>query len=248
MSNHQERINELYNKHFQGLNFYSTPYYVRKQAGKVYGDVVKLNLEYGFIDSDKFDPTAIYYIALWLKSNVFNKYIQELDVEELAASISKQILEYYETRIPRVFYITPLQGDMTGSQEEQRVYKEYSERLEVIEHVAEKFGFAVIRIDKASPISNLVDEIRSEIQKANFIIADLTDERPSCYFEAGYADALGKPIIYIASRDSVLKPGTGTKIHFDIHYNIQYFKSHEELYDKLLYTIEKNGEITKTEL
>lgn len=248
MSGHREQIDEVYNRYFQTLNYYSTPFYVRKQAGKVYGEVVKLNLKYGFIDSDKFDPTAIYYIALWLKSNIHNKYIQELDVEELAASISKQILEYYETRIPRVFYITPLQGDKTGSQEEQRVFREYSERLKVVELVAQKFGFTVIRIDKASPISNLVEEIRSEIQKANFIIADLTDERPSCYFEAGYADALGKPIIYIASRDSVIKPGIATKIHFDIHYNIQYFKSHEELYNKLSYTIEKNEEITKTEL
>ena len=158
--------------------------------------------------SDKFDPTAIYYIALWLRSNIFNKYIQEFGVEDLAEAISEQILEYYELRIPRVFYITPLQGDTTGSQEEQRVFKEYKERLGVIERVARKFNFAVIRIDKASPISNLAEEIRSEIRKATFLIADLTDERPSCYYEAGYADALGKPVIYIASKDFVLKPGT----------------------------------------
>ena len=137
---------------------------------------------------------------------------------------------------------------MTGSQEEQRIFKEYKERLVVIERVAKKFGLAVIRIDKTSPISNLAEEIRSEIRKATFIIADLTDERPSCYYEAGYAEALGKPIIYIASRDSVLNPGVETKIHFDIHYNIQYFKSHKELQEKLTYTLTKNEEIIKTEL
>ena len=68
----------------------------------------------------------------------------------------------------------------------------------------------------------------------------MTDERPSCYFEAGYAEALGKSVIYVASKQSVAKPGTKTNIHFDIHMNMNYFSNHKELGEKLTAAIAKN--------
>ncbi len=68
----------------------------------------------------------------------------------------------------------------------------------------------------------------------------MTDERPSCYFEAGYAEGLPRPVIYVASKQSVVKPGTNTKIHFDIHMNVNFFVNHNELRDKLKDAIEKN--------
>src|SRR5262249_56373591 len=79
-------------------------------------------------------------------------------------------------------------------------------------------------------------------RKSTFLGADLTDERQSCYFEAGFAEALPRPIIYVASKDSVLKPGTKTKIHFDIHMNVHYFSNHKELRTKLRDAINKNKE------
>lgn len=79
-----------------------------------------------------------------------------------------------------------------------------------------------------------------EIRDAVFIIADLTDERPSCYFEAGYAEGLPRSIIYVASKDSAVNPGTPTKIHFDIHMNVHFFSNHAELKENLAAAIEKN--------
>ena len=71
----------------------------------------------------------------------------------------------------------------------------------------------------------------------------MTDERPSCYFEAGFAEALGKKVIYVASKQSVAKPGTLTKIHFDIHMNMNSFTNHQELKEKLSNAIEKNRSV-----
>jgi len=141
---------------------------------------------------------------------------------------------------PRVFVIMPIQGEKHGTQEDQRIYREYDERFEAIESVIAKFEGVAIRIDKEHPLEDLVGRIKKEIRDAAFVVADLTDERPSCYFESGYAEALPRPIVYVASKQSVLKPGTATKIHFDIHLNVQFFTNHSELKDKLSDAITKN--------
>ena len=86
----------------------------------------------------------------------------------------------------RVFVVMPLQGDKYGDQDQQRILKEYDERFDAIEAVLGGLDCYAIRIDKEAPLEGVVDTIKEEIRKAKFIIADLTDERPSCYFEAGY--------------------------------------------------------------
>jgi hypothetical protein len=50
-----------------------------------------------------------------------------------------------------------------------------------------------------------IDEARSDLLDASLVIADLSLERPSCYFELGIAQALDTPICIIAS--------LGTKLH-----------------------------------
>ncbi len=142
----------------------------------------------------------------------------------------------------RVFMITPIQGSKHGDQEQQRILREFDERFAKVESVVATFGGILVRIDREHALEDLVTRIKKEIHASAFIIADLTDERPSCYFEAGYAEALRKPVIYMASQNSVLKPGTPTKIHFDIHMNIIYFSNHQELSEKLNNTIEQNKE------
>lgn len=141
---------------------------------------------------------------------------------------------------PRVFVVMPIQGEKHGNQDEQRVFREFDERFIVIEKVIARAGGVAIRIDKEIPLDDIVSRIKKEIRSSSFVIADLTDERQSCYFEAGYAEALQRPIIYIASKQSILKPGTPTKIHFDIHMNVQFFTNHQELRSKLTETLSKH--------
>lgn len=140
----------------------------------------------------------------------------------------------------RVFIVMPIQGEKFGSQDEQRIWKEFDSRFEVIEKLLGKFGAVAIRIDKEHTLDELVKRIKEEIEKSTFVIADLTDERPSCYFEAGYAEALRKPIVFIASKESVVNPKSKTHIHFDIHRNVNYFVNHVELREKLSAAIDKN--------
>jgi hypothetical protein len=140
----------------------------------------------------------------------------------------------------RVFVVMPIQGDRYGTQGEQTIHRTYDERFEAIEAALQEFDCVAIRIDKESPIGELVSRIKDEIRRAAFIVADLTDERPSCYFEAGYAEALNKPVIYMASKESVMAPQQDTKIHFDIHQNVRFFTNNDELSEKLKEAVGRN--------
>jgi hypothetical protein len=160
------------------------------------------------------------------KRNVYNRF-------------EKEVAKRARLRT-RVFVVMPIQGDRYGTQSEQTVHRTYDERFEVIEAALQEFDCVAIRIDKESPLGGLVGRIKEEIHRAGFIVADLTDERPSCYFEAGYAEALDKPVIYLASKESVMTPQQDTSIHFDIHQNVRFFSNNEELSEKLKEAVERN--------
>ncbi|TAN39491.1 MAG: hypothetical protein EPN25_11520 [Nitrospirae bacterium] len=154
----------------------------------------------------------------------------------------KKAMSILKAKTYPVFIIMPIQGDKFGTQNDQRIFKEFELRFQQIEALLQDFDCTAIRIDKEYALEELVKRIKQEIERSLFVIADLTEERPSCYFEAGYGEAKGKPIIYIASKESAIAPGSKTNIHFDIHRNVNYFSNHEEMNDKIKNVIEKNKE------
>jgi hypothetical protein len=68
----------------------------------------------------------------------------------------------------------------------------------------------------ATQRAGLVDAIiEDEIRRCRFLISDLSDENAGAYWEAGFAEGLGKPVIYICRVDEgeLVK-----KIHFDTNH------------------------------
>lgn len=70
------------------------------------------------------------------------------------------------------------------------------------------------------PDRNIDTDILDQIAKSKFMIADLTLERPSVYFEAGYAEALEMKVFYTCREDHDTdhkdwKAGM-PKVHFDV--------------------------------
>ncbi len=47
--------------------------------------------------------------------------------------------------------------------------------------------------------------VRFELQRASVVVADLTLERPSCYYELGVAQGVGLPVVMVAE--------AGTPVH-----------------------------------
>lgn len=82
------------------------------------------------------------------------------------------------------------------------------------------------RIDDKANTGQITENIHNNIRLAEYVVADLTDERPNVYYEVGYAQALGKPILLVAKAE--------TNIHFDlqgcrIHKYHNYHDLEEEL-------------------
>ena len=73
-------------------------------------------------------------------------------------------------------------------------------------------GFILEKVDD-EPKAGLIDDlIRVKIMSARFVVADLTDSNAGAYWEAGYAEGLGKPVIYTCE-EAFHKEMNGT--HFD---------------------------------
>jgi hypothetical protein len=78
-------------------------------------------------------------------------------------------------------------------------------------------GFSLRRLDE-KPEAGLIDNrLRVEIRAAAFLIADLTHRNAGAYWEAGYAEGLGKPVIYTCSRPAF--EDAGTRPHFDVNHH-----------------------------
>jgi hypothetical protein len=94
--------------------------------------------------------------------------------------------------------------------------------LEAIKDAAAKCEVTAERIDEVESSDRITDRILESIIKAEFVIVDLTKERPNVFFEAGFAHGLGKLPIYVARY--------GTPIHFDLKdYPIIMFRNMREL-------------------
>jgi len=95
-----------------------------------------------------------------------------------------------------------------------------------IKFVAKQVGLTAERVDEIAYIGQITEKILSSIRLAEYIIADLTHERPNVYYELGYAHAFGKKTILITRE--------GTELHFDVrNYHVIFYSSRAELEKRL---------------
>lgn len=76
-----------------------------------------------------------------------------------------------------------------------------------------KSGYIPRRIDEKEHNNQIVPEILFEISRSRFVVVDVTYPNYGAYYEAGYAEALGKEVI-ICCRDTEFNGNS--KPHFDI--------------------------------
>lgn len=90
---------------------------------------------------------------------------------------------------------------------------------DVFKDAVEETGFDLCRlVDMPQPAGLIDDDLRVKIRASRFLIADLTDRNPGAYWEAGYAEGLGKPVIYTCRKD-VFEDSKSCP-HFDTNHHL----------------------------
>lgn len=78
-------------------------------------------------------------------------------------------------------------------------------------------GIHAVRIDEIHHGENIVNRILREIDQTDCVLVDLTYERPSAYFEAGYSERRSIPVIYTCRVDHLDPPSRESpRVHFDV--------------------------------
>jgi hypothetical protein len=89
-------------------------------------------------------------------------------------------------------------------------------------------GYEPLRVDKVHHNEKICDRIIAEIRRARFVIADVTMQRQGVYFEAGFAMALGLPVIWACHEAEI------DRVHFDTRqYNHIVWSGSADLRQKL---------------
>jgi len=119
------------------------------------------------------------------------EYVERLRREHPDSRLAFMAMEYGDTRLDRVF-------------------------LQALKPAAAATGFDLRRLDEKPRAGLIDDRLRVEIRNARFLLADLTHENAGAYWEAGFAEGLGRPVIYTCEASKF----ANEKTHFDTNHHL----------------------------
>ena len=90
--------------------------------------------------------------------------------------------------------------------------------------VKEGIGYDLVDMNDVGRAGVIDNIMRTQIRDAAFVIVDLTHDNSGSYWEAGYAEGLGKPVLYICKKAKFDEDGT----HFDTNHCTTIFWSRDD--------------------
>lgn len=91
-------------------------------------------------------------------------------------------------------------------------------------------GYICEKVDESIFAGSIIERIMDGIRNAEFVVADLTLEKPNVYLEVGFAWGLNKPVMLVARE--------GQRLHFDLsHHKCIFYKTIGRLAETLEKTV-----------
>lgn len=112
--------------------------------------------------------------------------------------------------------------------------------------VKENTGYDLVDMRDVSQAGVIDNIMRVQIRDAAFVIAELSHDNLGAYWEAGYAEGLGKPVIYICEQKKFDEKGT----HFDTNHCTTVFwnrDNDEDFKKELIATIRRSLDLFTTD-
>ncbi len=110
-----------------------------------------------------------------------------------------------------------------------------------IKDECERLSLKPVRVDEKTGSGLIIKDIIRLIEQAEFIIFDLSEERPNVYYELGYAHGVGNE-----AEDILLVANKETNLHFDVSpLRVQFYDSTEKLRSIIKTNMKKMIEITR---
>ena len=218
-------VGEIYNMAFPiGMRVYCTEHPIttdwpinvhekysdeETKASESTSDVIReIHTELAKLDFKELLINALEDLESEITEEIYKEAVMLLD-EGKYRELRKHLVE--EKRERYAFFVCPF-----GNKDVDHNYEF------VIKPTFKAHLFSIERADEIASSGPVTEIITSAIVRSSIVVADLTDERQNCYYEVGFAHALGKPVIILARE--------GTTRHFDISvYQWHYWESYKDL-------------------
>jgi hypothetical protein len=140
----------------------------------------------------------------FVMDSLSNKNLLELDMTRNKARLTINGWERFENLKRGIIFTR--KAFMAMPFNDERLDRIYDECFKLAAYQA---GFDLFRVDDKPEAGLIDDKIRVDIRTSIFLISELTNGNHGAYWEAGYAEGLGKPVIYTCDYDQK------DNIHFD---------------------------------
>jgi hypothetical protein len=151
----------------------------------------------------------------WVLSHLEHERWIEIRPDEQSGWIALKLTmkgwnRYDELRHSRVVSRTAFMAMQFGNVTLERVLNECFKPAVV------QAGFELRALNELQPSGLIDNQIRAAIRRARFVVADLTHDNNGAYFEAGFSEGIGLPVVYTCEREKF----EAQKTHFDTNHMV----------------------------
>ena len=175
------------------------------------------------------------YVIAWAESGAELKYLLDALAREGVLEVEESTAGTLRCTIMAAGW-ERLEAAKLGRRESKQVFvaMNFDEELEAawsdgIAPALQSVGYEPYRVDKDQHLERIDVKLLAEIDRSAFVVADVTGQKQGVYFEAGYAEGQGIPVVWCVHKDEI------NGLHFDTRqFNHVVWRDVSDLREKLV--------------